>query len=533
MIFRTVPPIRNSWAAMNQFAPNRRRFLQVAAGALGSASVLKAAADDPISIDVGRQLFVDDYLIAETSLHRSFHKPRLHDANPILKPETPLELNGGKYPVACPFQDGVFYDPKDHLYKMWYHAGWHDGTGYAYSEDGVRWVRPNLDVEPGTNRVLADRADYKRDGTGVWLDLETQDPSERFKLFAKVGTYEQGGLIFTSPDGIHWKERGHSGPTTSNTNFFYDPFRKDWVYSIRTLNQRGQRVRSYVAAHDFIKASSWTPKDVTFYASADEKDLPDPVFGYPTELYNLDAVGYESILLGVFAIHRGPPNEVCQREGFPKVTDLNLAYSRDGIHWDRPDRSSFLACSKKVGAWDRGYLHASGGVCVIAGDELRFYYGGFSGVSPILGSHMYAGASTGLATLRRDGFCSMDAGPQMGTLTTQPLRFKGRYLFVNANSRGGDLTVEVLGPDGKAVRGFARNDCKPLRADGTRQQVRWRSTADLAALRDHPISLRFHAVRAQLFSFWISPEQSGASHGYVAAGGPGFTGPTDTIGGRA
>jgi hypothetical protein len=33
-----------------------------------------------------------------------------------------------------------------------------------------------------------------------------------------------------------------------------------------------------------------------------------------------------------------------------------------------------------------------------------------------------------------------------------------------------------------------------------------------------------------LYAFWVSPESTGASHGYVAAGGPGFTGPTDTVG---
>jgi len=33
-----------------------------------------------------------------------------------------------------------------------------------------------------------------------------------------------------------------------------------------------------------------------------------------------------------------------------------------------------------------------------------------------------------------------------------------------------------------------------------------------------------------LDSNWVSPDRSGASHGYVAAGGPEFTGPTDTVG---
>src|SRR5690242_11966941 len=148
---------------------SRRQFLTAAAGGLlASTGGRGAIPEEPVSVDVGRQLFVDDYLIAQTSLRRSFHKPRIHDASPVLKPETPLEMNNGYCPVACPFQDGLFYDPKDRLYKVWYHAGWFDGTAYAYSKDGIRWVRPNLDIEPGTNRVLH-RDGRERDGAGVWL----------------------------------------------------------------------------------------------------------------------------------------------------------------------------------------------------------------------------------------------------------------------------------------------------------------------------------------------------------------------------
>jgi hypothetical protein len=33
-----------------------------------------------------------------------------------------------------------------------------------------------------------------------------------------------------------------------------------------------------------------------------------------------------------------------------------------------------------------------------------------------------------------------------------------------------------------------------------------------------------------LYSFWVSRDASGRSDGYVAGGGPGFTGPTDTVG---
>jgi hypothetical protein len=40
----------------------------------------------------------------------------------------------------------------------------------------------------------------------------------------------------------------------------------------------------------------------------------------------------------------------------------------------------------------------------------------------------------------------------------------------------------------------------------------------------------FHLQNGKLYAFWVSPDASGASRGYVAAGGPGFTGPTDTVG---
>ena len=89
-------------------------------------------------------------------------------------------------------------------------------------------------------------------------------------------------------------------------------------------------MRSYRQCADFVAGASWKQDEVIFYATADDQDLPEPALGYETQLYNLDAVGYESLMLGVFAIHRGPPNDVCLKGGFPKITDLTFAYSRDG-----------------------------------------------------------------------------------------------------------------------------------------------------------------------------------------------------------
>ena len=49
-------------------------------------------------------------------------------------------------------------------------------------------------------------------------------------------------------------------------------------------------------------------------------------------------------------------------------------------------------------------------------------------------------------------------------------------------------------------------------------------------LAGQPVRFRFHLTNGRLYAFWVSPAATGASHGYVAAGGPGFLGPTDTLG---
>ena len=275
------------------------------------------------------------------------------------------------------------------------------------------------------------------------------------------------------------------------------------------------------------------------WAWSDELDESDPQIGEVPQLYDLNAVGYESIMLGLIAIFRGPNNQVAAERGVPKTNDLSLAFSRDGFHWDRPEREPFIPASRTPGTWDRGYIHAAGGVCLIVGDTLYFYYGAWSGESPelkgnMVGSHphanaMYPGGSTGLATLRRDGFASMDAGGAGGTLTTRPVIFDGRHLFVNADTSEGSLRAEVVDQHGEPLAPFSAGNCVPVSADKAAQRVTWRGADDISALRGTPVRFRFHLTNGSLYSFWVSHERTGASNGYVAAGGPGLSGAVDSV----
>ena len=47
---------------------------------------------------------------------------------------------------------------------------------------------------------------------------------------------------------------------------------------------------------------------------------------------------------------------------------------------------------------------------------------------------------------------------------------------------------------------------------------------------ERPVRLRFYATHGRRYAFWVSADASGASRGYVDAGGPGFPRPRDTLG---
>lgn len=497
--------------------------------------VLPAYLQDPpalIPIDVGRQLFVDDFLIEETTLTRSWHTATYHPASPVLRPETSWELRDDASapsrqllnPTAMVFSDGVFFDSRTRLFKMWYMAGYGTATCLATSEDGIRWSRPTLDVVPGTNIVHAEA----RDSSTVWLDPDSADPRERYKMSY---WYDHALSLLTSPDGVHWNKRGTTLRTDDRSTFFRNPFRRTWVYSLRAnVNTVSGRYRRYWETPDFVAAAGgWGDREPVAWVKADSADFARPGLADQPELYNLDCVAYESVMLGLFAIWRG---ESSARE---KINELTVGFSRDGFHWHRPNRGTFLGVSEEAGSWNWGNVQSAGGGCLVVGDSLHFYVSGRQGRP---GTDDPGVSSTGLATLRRDGFASMDwrpgqpgvrrvTGRAEGTLTTRPVTFTGGHLFVNADPSGGELRAEVLDRDGAVIAPFTHAACEPIAVDGTRVPVRW-VKGSLAELAGTPIRFRFTLTRGRLFAFWVSPWPTGESRGFPAAGGPEFSGATDT-----
>ena len=94
-----------------------------------------------IWVDVGRQLFIDDFLIERTNLTRRWHQAKVR-SRPVIKPDRSWEH--GKGNTARPFGGGVLLNPLTQTVLLWYRCGWRGKTGktcVAQSKDGVTFAK--------------------------------------------------------------------------------------------------------------------------------------------------------------------------------------------------------------------------------------------------------------------------------------------------------------------------------------------------------------------------------------------------------
>ena len=164
-----------------------------------------------------------------------------------------------------------------------------------------------------------------------------------------------------------------------------------------------------------------------------------------------------------------------------------------------------------------------GGGFVVLQDELRFFFSARSGTSDL-------NCTTGVATLRRDGFASVhpSSGLSSGWMLTRPMRYLpddppwdplGLWLNVDASASGASVTIKLL-----KLGEIVAHSAPILNTNATNTPVKWLDGDAMGAISGGaPFQLKFYLDGpAQLFSFWVSSDECGTSGGFMAAGGPGF-----------
>jgi len=239
-----------------------------------------------------------------------------------------------------------------------------------------------------------------------------------------------------------------------------------------------------IESPDFVSWDYTNADSAPVVLTADLQDQPG------TEIYSMKVIPYESIYIGLVQVFHATPDE--------STLDIQLAVSRDSLHFVRVgDRSPFLNLGP-IGSWDRFNLSLANNDPILAGNDLRFYYGGrmyrhspYSG--PDRGPER---GGIGFATIQRDRFVALEASFGGGEILTKPLLLRGATLHLNAKSDFGEIGLELFDARGALLARSA-----PIHRDSLDIPVQWVGEVKRS---EEPVNLRIRLTNARLFALWTS-----------------------------
>lgn len=519
----------------------------------------------PLKNDV--QLLLDNEFLDDCwQLRRAPELPVKSYRNPVLYDPPPFEPGGPT----------VVYDRREGLFKCWYGVADTDlyyagKTGcykvaYAFSEDGIHWVRPPL----GLFEVRGSRrnnAVFMHPGA-VYVDEHGTDPSERYKMLyvGDCGGVCSGLCAAFSADGIVWHKHGGcdiplvTGPNDTNNAAFFDPelgtyVRYGRVNVLAAATREDALGIELKTSHDLIcytdalglthSPATDFPNDDDFVEHQEAQDylhrhlhqvpyhhtrtlrrggsagcnrrivrstsadfrhwsVPELVLAPdeldPAKFYGITVCRYEGFYLGLLQVYNSYGS--LRRMGDPGAADgdtidLQLAFSRDGRHWERlANRPTFIPRGY-VGSCDGGMVFGSNNVLVEHGDHLWFYYIGTVASHTV---NLDTTMSLCVARTQRGRLVARCAGDEMGALITRPFVLRHGRITLNADARRGLIRAEVTDLDGAPLPGFAVTASGMLRDNGLECELRWQDNASLVALRGRTVRLRLYLWQARVYS---------------------------------
>ena len=475
----------------------------------------------PTDIGIDRQLFLDDFWIAEAQwMTRRLQKPERREM--AIAAEHPWERPSPEatkrirplYPGASSPRltaySTVVYD--EGRYRMWYRCDDHYIVvpplhAYAESEDGIRWEKPTLRLleyqGSNDNNLVWMGPGYDM---GVFLDSNPQArPEERYKAVAVLTQRDEEGFVtdallaLASPDGLRWRLM-REGPVMA------DPPHDTMHCALWDL-RRGEYVmytRGLAGTGDFTAGVRGVKPGVRWVRRTTSKDflnwtVPEPIDtgSSPYEhLYSNVCVQYERapgmyfMFPSRYVPERTPSPDWPESEG---VNDVVFMSSRDGLHLDRSFMEAFVRPGPFPDNWhDRG-VYMERGIMQTSPTELSMYVTEHLKL-PSVHVRRY--------TLRVDGFVSVNSGYAGGQFTTRPLVFAGTQLELNySTSAVGHVMVELQDAQGRPEPGYSLAESSETYGDEIGGVHRWSQRSDVGPLAGKPVRLRFALKDADLFAF--------------------------------
>ncbi len=526
------------------------------------------AADMPVHFGLQKQLLVDDHVISEMkNVSRRLGTPVKANAGKPLA-FTRVADGGRKVGIdVWPLFASVYYDASRKKFRMWHRVSFNDRSrrqtkkltddeigvgadyhrGYSESSDGVHFTLVSLlkGLTTGGDTNLV-----------VTVDHHETDPAHRYKIAFDCDCQVNGAALAHSSDGIHWTPYNRGKPVTYRAADFtnqvvWDPGRQAYRLFTRTdfgwgggplagrvkitvgkkpLEVRGVRTMinrdvkadptKWELEHHWVldgeeKLSSDRPpisellKDPEYLARVRNQALRRQIYVMTDWLYEGVHFGLMSVLEYPTDISEGRKSDHVTRHE-RSVENFYIATSRDGIGWDfhwvyagQP-----LVRRGPAKAWDKDMVFPTTQL-ITHKDQHWIYYGGNNerhGAAE-KGVWFVRQGGIGLARLRLDGFVALEAGDQVGTVTTKPFRLDGGRLQLNVDARSkGQVRVELLNAAGTPLPGYSGGDAPWHRGvDNLRFEPSWKHQPSLSALKGQVIRLRMHMKQARLYAVHVRP----------------------------
>ncbi len=442
-----------------------------------------------------RRIFLNAMNVEESggAIQRVFHSLEKYSANPVLRRDKPWEGWG-------PYLYGTVLWDAGKL-KMWYQIiGDGSRICYAESTDGIRWTKPELGIveyngSKANNIVVEGQC-------SIPSVIKVPNPESPEKAWVMYGYGPKGPHHAYSPDGLRWTwqtppdgERLFS--SSDVLNCFWDPYAERYVATFK-LGARRHRSAGLATSKDGV---NWTRLMDHPIMTADDLD-PDQ-----TQIYGMPAFPYQGCYIGQpwmyhartfkYGKYAIPRMHEAQSDS-ARTMDVQLAWSWNMVNWTRPpERKPFLALGPD-GSWDDGMVFTAIAPVVVR-DQLYFYYGGFDQAHD---DYRGIKAEIGLATLRLDGFCSMQAGADEGWLITRRELFRTPQVTINAKvADGGYVVAEIVDRHNKVIPGFSRQECIPFTGDSVRHVIEWETKTFPADVVKPDKKIRFYLKNAALYSY--------------------------------
>lgn len=234
----------------------------------------------PIDIGSRLELFVDDYpLESMDGVEQRLNPPLPQEA--VIEHDEPWEGGGTGYHTV--FKDGDTYKM---YYKSWQigigipESGHRLVTGYAESEDGIHWEKPDLglhEFEGSTdNNIVWDGEGDVHAGSHNFTPFKDPnpdaDPEARYKAMGDISP-----MAYRSADGIHWEKlqeepvlSAEKGAYDSQNLVFWDPVAEEYRVYFRDFTDDGQRIIETARSDDFLH---WSDETALAYPDAPDEQL--------------------------------------------------------------------------------------------------------------------------------------------------------------------------------------------------------------------------------------------------------------------